>query len=343
MVISTPLSEDHCQLIERLEPRVTVVRDQSLLPPMRWPGDHGGDPDWTRSPAQQAAFELLVDSADALYGIPDETPAALARTVAANPNLRWVHTMAAGGGGHIRAAQLDEVSLERLTLTTSAGVHARSLSEFALFGVLAGAKDLPRLSAQKSIGMWSGRWLMGQVSEQTVLVIGLGSIGRQTALSLSAIGATVWGTSRHETAVEGVTRIVRPDDLIDVIGQVEAIVVTLPGTDSTDRLIDSRLLARVSPGSTFVSVGRGTVVDEDALIEALLDGRIGFAALDVFAIEPLDPDSQLWSLPNVVISPHTAALTAAEDRLIAELFAANAARLLDGKPLVNELNKREFY
>jgi phosphoglycerate dehydrogenase-like enzyme len=93
----------------------------------------------------------------------------------------------------------------------------------------------------------------------------------------------------------------------------------------------------------LVNVGRGTVVDEDALVPALHDGRIGFAALDVFATEPLSEDSPLWDEPNVLISPHTAALNAAEDRLIAELFATNATRFLDGQELTNRMDPVDFY
>ena len=343
VAVATPLSENLCQLIEQREPRVRMLRDQSLLPPMRWPGDHSGDPTFSRTPDQQHRFDALVDSADALYGIPDESPVALRRTVKTNPRLRWVQTMAAGGGGQVKAAGLDPSDLERLALTSSAGVHARSLAEFAVFGVLAGAKSLPHLTALKQSASWSGRWTMGQVSEQTILVVGLGSIGRETARALSALGARVWGTSRSSDPVEHVDRIVHPSQLANVVGDVDAIVVTLPGTEATEKLVSADVFAHVVPGSTFVSVGRGTVVDEDALAKALQDGRIGFAALDVFAAEPLATDSVLWGLPNVVISPHTAALTAAEDRLIAELFADNATRLLDGEEMINVINKREFY
>ena len=93
----------------------------------------------------------------------------------------------------------------------------------------------------------------------------------------------------------------------------------------------------------LVNVGRGTVVDEDALLPALRDGRIGYAALDVFATEPLPEDSPLWAEPNVLVSPHTAALNSAEDRLIAELFARNATRLLDGETLHNLVDTVDFY
>ena len=95
-----------CQLIEKREPRIELIRDQSLYPPMRHPADFTGDPRFSRTPSQQRAFEEMLDSADALYGIPDVDPAALKRTADANPDLRWVHTMAAGGGGQVKAAGL---------------------------------------------------------------------------------------------------------------------------------------------------------------------------------------------------------------------------------------------
>jgi phosphoglycerate dehydrogenase-like enzyme len=124
---------------------------------------------------------------------------------------------------------------------------------------------------------------------------------------------------------------------------VDGIVVTLPGTAATEGLMSAEVFAAVKPGVTVVSVGRGTVIDERALIDALRDGRVGFAALDVFADEPLAVDSPLWQHPRVLVSPHTAALNPAEDRLIAELFARNATRLLDSRPLINRVDTVEFY
>jgi phosphoglycerate dehydrogenase-like enzyme len=342
-VVATPLSEDLCALIESLEPRVLLVRDQSLLPPMRHAADFGGDPAFSRTPQQQRAFDELVDSADVLYGIPDVDPAALRRTADANPGLRWVQTMAAGGGGAVKAAGLTDEQLERIAFTTSAGVHGGPLAEFAVFGVLAGAKSLPRLLAQQRDRAWTGRWEMGQVSEQTVLVVGLGGIGSEVASRLSALGATVIGTSRRDVQMPGVARVVHPDSLAEVVGQVDAIVATLPGTEATEGLLGAAVFDAVKPGVTVVNVGRGTVIDEPALIAALADSRVGFAALDVVSREPLAQDSPLWSAPNVLISPHTAALNAAEDRLIAELFARNATLFLEGEPLLNRVDTVEFY
>ncbi|OKI86053.1 D-2-hydroxyacid dehydrogenase [Streptomyces sp. CB02414] len=343
VAVAAPLSEENRARIQELEPRVDLVVDPSLLPPMRWPADFAGDPDWHRTPEQQCAYEAAIDSADALYGIPDVDPAALARAVRANPRLRWVHTMAAGGGGQVKAAGLDAGELDRVAFTTSAGVHGRPLAEFAVFGVLAGAKHLPRLQRQQRAREWSGRWTMGQVHRQTVLVLGLGGIGRRVAASLDALGATVVGTSRRDVTVPGVSRVVHPDRITGLAPDVHAVVNTLPGTDATHHLLGVRFFDALKPGATVVNVGRGTVVDEAALVAALGSGRVGFAALDVFETEPLPAHSPLWDDGRVLVSPHTAALDAAEDRLIAELFAANATRLLDGQSLLNRVNTVEFY
>ena len=342
-VVAVPLSEEHCRLIERLEPRVEVVRDASLTHPMRGPADWSGDPAHERTPDEQRAFDAMVDSAEALFGIPDVDPAALARTVAANPRLRWVMTTAAGGGGQVKAAGLDREALDRVVFTTSAGVHGGPLAEFAVFGVLAGAKDLPRLSHQQAEKTWSDRWEMRQVDEMTVLVVGLGGIGAECARRFHALGAEVWGTTRSGDPVEGVDRLIPLHDLEAAVGEVDAIVVTLPGTDQTHHLISAEVLAAAKPGVIVASVGRGTVIDERALLASLDDGRVSFAALDVFEVEPLPESSPLWRHPRVLVSPHTAALSSKEEERIARRFAENATRLLDGEQMRAVVDTVEFY
>ena len=121
------------------------------------------------------------------------------------------------------------------------------------------------------------------------------------------------------------------------------IVVWVPGTDATTNLIGAAVLQAAKPGIVVVNVGRGTVIDEPALIDALRSGQVSSAYLDVFATEPLPIDSPLWSMPTVVIAPHTAALNSAEDRRIAELFADNLRRFLDGQPLRNVMDTKDFY
>ncbi|WP_309505027.1 D-2-hydroxyacid dehydrogenase [Streptomyces sp. KM273126] len=323
---------------------MTLLIDPVLLPPMRHRADFSGDPGYLRTAEQQARFHALLDSADALLGIPGSDPADLARAVRSNPRLRWVHATSAGGGQQVGAANLAPQDLQRVTFTTSAGVHGSSLSEFALLGILSGAKDLPRLLRLQAQHHWSDRWMSRPISRHKVLVLGFGGIGREVSRCLSLLGASVTVMSRNADAEHpDVDRFVTPDALSDVIGEMDAIVCALPGTDLTRHMVDDQFLAKVRPGVTFVNVGRGTVVDESALITALQDGRIGYAALDVFEVEPLPHSSPLWSMPNVLISPHTAALSADQEEGVADLFADNATRLLDGHPLKNVVNTIEFY
>jgi phosphoglycerate dehydrogenase-like enzyme len=340
--VATPLREELCALIEEREPRIQLVRDQSLLAPQRHAGDHHGDPAFTRTAEQQASYDELVDSAEALYGLPDESGKALHRTVEANPKLRWVHTIPAGGGAQVKSAGLNDEQLTRIQFSTSAGTHAQPLSEFVLFGILAGAKHLRTLERDQAKHHWPTRRAeTRQVSEMTILVVGLGGIGRKSAEVLLGLGANVIGVHRHD--VEGFETVIPVEQLADAAATADAIVLALPGTDQTHKLLSREVLANVKPGITIVNVGRGTTVDEDALIEALQDGRVGFAALDVTYKEPLDTASPLWDLPNLLLSPHSAALNSNEDRRIAELFADNATRLLDGRPLRNPVNTAEFY
>ncbi len=342
--LAVDLPEDDCLLIERLEPRVELLRDHALNRPARWDADWEGDPAFTRTPEQEEAFAALLGGADALFGLPDVEPARLAAAVRANPALRWVHTTAAGGGAQVRAAGLTPAELERVAFTTSAGVHGSTLAEFALFGILAGAKDLRRLEGDQAAREWpTDRWTMRHLDEMTVLIVGLGGIGAEAAARFKACGSTVWGTSRSGRPVPNVDRIVPLDDLASAAAEADAIVVTLPGTAATEKLIGAELLAGLRPGTLLTNVGRGTVIDEDALLAALDEGRVGFAALDVFATEPLPQSSPLWGHPRVLASPHNAALSRQEGTRIARLFARNATALLDGAPMANVVDTVEFY
>jgi len=343
VVIAVDLPEPLCAAIEREEPRVEVVRDHALYRPQRGPADWSGDPSHRRTPGQEQAYRDMVDSADILFSLPDVDPAELARTVRANPNLRWVQAMAAGAGSQVRAAGLGPEELERVAVTTTAGVHGSPLAEFAVFGVLAGAKTLPRLMAQQRAHEWSKRWEMKQIDEMSILIVGLGGIGAACAEKFSALGARVLGTTRSGRPVPHVDQLVPIQDLARAAADVDAVVVTLPGTAATEGLIGTEVMDAVRPGTVLVNVGRGTAVDESALIAALESGQIGFAALDVTAVEPLPADNALWDHPSVLISPHTAALSSREEERIVRLFLDNLGRHLDGRELRNLVDTVEFY
>lgn len=335
VVIAAPLAPELCDRIAAVDPRVEVVVDQELLPPMRHAADFSGDPAWSRTPEQQARYDAMLDEAEVLYGIPDVKPAALARTVAANPKLRWVMTMAAGGGSQVVAADLPADALERIVFTTSAGAHGVPLAEWALFGLFCGCKELPRLQRQQRAHEWPTRIVGRPIEGSTVLIAGLGGIGQQVAKRCKALGMTVLGVKRQVSEVENVDEVHALADLDAIVGRADHIVLTLPGTAQTEKLIDAHLLGLAKPGVTVVNVGRGTVIDQNALIDALGSGQVGFAALDVFEREPLEADSPLWDLPNVLVSPHSGGLDHKEDERICDIFCDNLRLYLAGRPLHN--------
>jgi phosphoglycerate dehydrogenase-like enzyme len=164
-----------------------------------------------------------------------------------------------------------------------------------------------------------------------------GGIGTEVAVRARAFGARVIGCRRHPSADDPSDRTVTPDRLPEVVGQADVIVLAAPSTPDTANLVDASLLARVRPGATFVNVARGTLVDEDALLEALDRGRPAVAVLDVFRQEPLPEDHPFWTHPSVRITPHNAA--GGSGRLLrqAELFSDNLDRYLAGRPLVHDV------
>ena len=338
VAIATPLPPHLCDRIAAVDPRVEVVVDQELLPPMRHAADFHGDPSYSRTPEQQARFEALVDSGEVVYGIPDLSSAELVRTVTANPGLRWLMTMAAGGGAQVLSAGLPDEALERVTFTTSAGAHGIPLAEWAIFGVFAGTKGLGRLQRQKRDHEWPARVVGRPIQGSTLLIAGLGGIGQEVAKRGKALGMTVIGLKRAASEVPFVDEVYPISELLDVVGRADHIVLTLPGTALTTKLFGAEVFAAAKPGVTVVNVGRGTVIDEDALVDALGSGQVGFAALDVFAVEPLPADSPLWDLDNVLISPHSSGLDNLEDERICDIFCANLRRYLDGEPMKNVID-----
>ena len=343
VVVAVPTDPAVVEQLRAEAPRLDIVFEPRLLPPRRGVADWVGDPDYHRSDDDRLEFEALLATADALFGLPDHDPELLARVVRANPRLRWLHTTNAGGGASVRQAGLTPAELERVAVTTSAGVHAAALTEFALLGLLMGAKSVRALDADKRAHVWGGRRVMSQLADQTVLVVGLGGIGLALADVLRTLGARVVGVNRSGRGADRVDRLVTLDELPEVVGEVDAVVCCLPDSPRASGALDAAFFAAARDGLVFVNVGRGTAVDEEALVAALGSGRVGFAALDVVTREPLAADSPLFDLENVLISPHTAALTDQEEHRVARVFAENAERLLRGDELVNRMDVVAFY
>jgi phosphoglycerate dehydrogenase-like enzyme len=345
VLIASPLEAELAARIQAADPRAEVLFEPDLLPPARYPGDHRGDPSFARDAEGEARWRALLDRAEVLFGVPEDSTEGLAEVVNGLPRLRWVHATSAGAGEQVRKAGLSPEALKRVVITTSSGVHAVPLAEFAILGLLAMAKELPRLIEDQRARAWPEvRRPVRELSGQTLFLLGLGEIGREVARLGKALGMRTVGFRRTEgPPPEWVDEVHGPQRLAELAGQADAMVVSLPMTEQTAGLVDRATIERLPASCIFVNIGRGGVVDEPALIDALRDRRIAGAVLDVFATEPLPADSPLWTLPNVLVTPHAAALSARENERIADLFTDNLRRYLDGRPLRNVVEPGLYY
>lgn len=344
IAIAVPLEAEHVEQIRAVDPSITVLYEPGLLPPERFPADHAGDPAFKRSPQQEERYWDMLNKAQILYGFPNESPAGLARIAKSNPHLQWIHAMAAGAGGAVKASGLDTETLRKFHVTTSAGVHALPLAEFSAFGILNGFKRSAAMAQDQAAKFWPElRTPTKLANGSKVVIAGLGEIGMETARIARALGMRVSGTKRNVETIEGIDQVTNNDGLAALVADADAVVNTLPGTPYTEKLFNGDIFSAMKPGTVFVNVGRGTVVDEDALLAALDNGQVGYACLDVFAVEPLPQDSPLWNHPKVLVSPHTSALSTAENRLIAERFCDNLRIFLDGGELPHLVDPVHFY
>ena len=333
LVVTSPLEPELVDRIRRVDEGVAVIYPKELLAAPRYPSDH------PFAPADQR-WEPLLDEAEILF---DFGPLELAATLVARERLRWIQGTSAGVGRLVeRVGLLDS----DVIVTTASGVHARPLGEFVLLAMLMFGKNTLHLMRQQREHRWA-RHADEEVRGKVVCVVGLGKIGREIARLARALDARVVGVVRDangRTAEElGVDELVGGVALDDALPQADVVVLATPHTYETHRLLDARRLALLRPSAILVNVARGDVVDESALVEALRSGRLGGAALDVFEREPLPPESPLWDLPNVFVSPHSASTVAAENERIVDLFCHNLRAYLDGAPMLNVLDKALLY
>ncbi len=267
-------------------------------------------------------------------------PSTLHKVLETAPGLRWQQTPSAGVN-HI----LTPTFLQHdITLTNGAGVHAIPISEFVLTFILYHAKQLRLLQATHDQRTWKRSWLILQeLANATVLIIGAGNIGQAIAARAKAFGARVWGSRRRAEPLPNFDKVVGADEWQTLLPEVDYLVIATPLTPKTKGLIDEKVLRSLPNHAYLINIARGAIVDEAALTQALSEGWIAGAGLDTVATEPLPPESPLWSLPNIFITPHTSAISPALKGRIAELFLDNLQRYKIGQPLRNVVDKQAGY
>jgi phosphoglycerate dehydrogenase-like enzyme len=275
------------------------------------------------------------------------------------PKLRWVQLHWAGVD-HV----IDHPLLKKkdLILTHLSGANASQMAEFAVMMLLALGHNFPTLRAYQLRGEWPvGRWNQFQPVElrgSTVGIVGYGSIARQTARLLHSFGARVLATKRDvlhpedtgyiqegmgDANADFVHRMYPPQALRSMLKESSFLLVTIPLTRETCGMIGAAELASLPKGAYLVDISRGSVVEHQALLESLRSGHLGGAALDVFPTEPLPADSPLWTLPNVILTPHISGFSPAYDWRAVELFGDNLTRYLNNLPLYNRINPELGY
>lgn len=262
--------------------------------------------------------------------------------IAPAKNVRYIHTISAGIDGYID--EVDRCHGSALPVTNGAGVYSDAVGEHVialLLAVVHGIVPSVRNMAEKQ---WPAIPMLGNVNGKTIAVLGTGDIGNNAARICAAMGARVLGFKLHACdPFPPYSEIYTGDDGLDaLLPQADAVLVCLPGSPFTKDMLDARRIGLMKAGSVLVNIGRGSIVNTEALMEALRSGRVAAAGLDVTDPEPLPPDHPLWDCPNVLITPHISGLGASKQKH-AKWFAENLRAYLEGRPQPGAVNREMKY
>ncbi len=336
VLIASYLEPEYVEQIRQVDPRLNVIYEPTLIPVPRYPADHTGAP-LTRAAEEEAQWRVLLAKAEILFDF-DYTHREELPDLA--PNLRWLQASSAGIGQFVKRMGYAE-RLPEATFTTASGVHARPLAEFCMMALLVHYKRLTHILADQARHHWE-RYAATDLEGRTLAVVGLGRVGQEVARMAKGLGMRTLGT-RVSGSSEAVDQFFPAAQLHPMLAEADVVVLIVPHTPATDQLIDAAALAAMKTGAYLINIARGAVVDENALIAALQSGHLGGAALDVFATEPLPPESPLWTMPNVLVSPHSASTSDRENARLTDLFCDNLRRYLAGEPLRNVLDVARLY
>lgn len=274
------------------------------------------------------------------------------------PRLRWIQTHSAGLD-HMTDAPI--VQAEDVEVTSTSGIHATPMAEYSLAMILAMEYKLPKMLEFQKQAEWNRADAVFSphgLRDQTLGIVGYGSIGRELARMAHALGMIVVASKRNIKQIsddgyieaglgdpdgEIPTRLYPSEALASMVSVCDYVVVTVPLTSDTHHLINADVLDAMKKSAVLINIGRGGVVDEEALVSALAAEKIAGAALDVFEEEPLPSSSPLWNLDNVIISPHISGANTRYNERAAALFAENLERYVHNRPLLNRLERERGY
>lgn len=313
---------------------------RSAMPPgwvlevLETPADGSGD--GVANP--DAGLVEVVQGAEVYlgYGI----PASILRSC---PSLRWVHSAAAG----VRGSLTPEMRASPVIFTNSRGIHGPPMGDTALAMILYFARGLDFAVTAQAKGEWNpGPFFRAdhplvELASSTVGIFGYGGVGQEVGKRVLALGGRVLAYDLRPLASDPprLEALHGREGFLRLLSESDFLVLCAPQTPRTEGLFDAEALARLKPGAVLVNLSRGALVDEEALVQALREGRLRGAALDVFSTEPLPHGHPLWSLPNVLLTPHVSAVSRRFWRRQTDLIVENLRRYLAGEPLLNVVDK----
>lgn len=279
----------------------------------------------------------------------------------ATPKLKWLQSYSAGVDEVLKQPLLQRHP--EIIITSTRGIHATNMAEYIIGMMIALGHKFPQMRESFLKREWrqdrQQKFMPLELRGATVGIVGYGAIGREVARLAKCFGMTVLAAKRNVMQVEesdhyvvegtgdkfgnSFDRLYPPQALATMVRDCDFVVITTPLTEKTHQLYNEKVIQAMKHGSYLVNVGRGGVVDESALIDALKKGHVAGAALDVFETEPLPDDHPLWTAPNIVITPHIAGAMPTYQEKAAEIFEENLKRYIDKKPLLNVIDREEGY
>ena len=246
--------------------------------------------------------------------------------------LKWIQALTTGVDYIIHLPSLRKEVL----ITSARGIHGPQMSEMALLLMLALNRNFPQIIRNQDQRVWE-RWPGKLLYQKKVGILGVGVIGEEIARKCKAFGMTVFGIDIVKRKVDAVDYFYGPEELLQVIQEVDYFIIVAPNTPQTQKLVGVKVFSSMKPTAFLISIGRGEIVDEEALIHALKTGQIAGAALDTFWTEPLPKDHPLWEIKNVIITPHVGGLSDIYVEQVLPIFEENLRRFLQGerKNLIN--------
>lgn len=252
------------------------------------------------------------------------------------PSLEWIQ---ASGAGIDHWTPWDP---SKVTITNASGVHGDIMAQYTIWAILNHQLGLPDYAAQQARKEWN-KVLHESASGKTLVIVGFGTIGVAVGELARAVGMRVIGVRQTPASSAAADQVVGMDQLHDVLGEADYVSIVLPLTEKTRNVIDAGAFASMRKGAYFINTGRGKIVDEAALVDALRSGRLSGAMVDVFATEPLPKESPLWSIKNLIVLPHASGDAADWHMRVTNLFCDNLERWVQGEPLANIVDPRRGY